>query len=140
MKRLLGITLLTAVFCTSVSAQEARSQIKVAFDVGSERSKAAEGSRPVGSLFTPPSIRILDGRSPSVHYAQSTEPLRIDEPKFVVKDGAVYLSVFGQVLIPLAGGGASGCFSHDLSERIRRLQSVIERFPPHPRQGPADRR
>ena len=30
-------------------------------------------------------------------------------PAFVVKDGAVYLTLAGNVAAPMAGGGASGC-------------------------------
>jgi hypothetical protein len=53
----------------------------------------------------------------------------VTEPKFIIKDGAVYFSVFDNVLVPLAGGGASGCFSLDLPERIEKLKNLTKTFP-----------
>lgn len=135
MKWLFGITLVTALSCTGAWAQEAARQAKPSFNLGSASSKAAERSRPVGSLFTPPSIRILDGRPSSIHLSQSTVPLPMNAPRFIVKDGAVYLLVFENILVPVAGGGASGCFSVDLSERIERVRSLIEMFPPLSQRG-----
>jgi len=104
MKWLFGITLATALSCTGAWAQEAARQAKPSFDLGSASSKAAERSRPVGSLFTPPSIRILDGRPSSIHLSQSTVPLPINEPRFVVKDERVRSLI--EMFPPLSQRGA----------------------------------
>jgi hypothetical protein len=50
---------------------------------------------------------------------------------FVVKDGAVYyVAPFSNILLPMPGGGASGCFSANLPTRIDLLRSVILELPP----------
>lgn len=41
------------------------------------------------------------------------------------------------IQLPMAGGGASGCFSLDLRERIERLKKVVGTFPPAPRKSSA---
>jgi len=49
---------------------------------------------------------------------------------FVVKDGAVYLTIpASEVLLPMPGGGASGCFGLDLPQRIERLRAYIKSIP-----------
>jgi hypothetical protein len=48
------------------------------------------------------------------------------EGLFVFQDGAVYMRVpGGKFLMPVSGGGASGCFSLDLPQRIRNLKEFI---------------
>ncbi|MEK6279517.1 MAG: hypothetical protein AABN95_04110 [Acidobacteriota bacterium] len=48
---------------------------------------------------------------------------------FVVLDGAVYISVLGiGSLIPMSGGGASGCFSRDLPQRITNLTEFLPKL------------
>jgi len=50
---------------------------------------------------------------------------------FVVLNGAVYTRLPGsQFLFPVSGGGASGCFSVDLPQRIIRLKEFIPRLEP----------
>ena len=52
----------------------------------------------------------------------------IDSP-FVVRNGAVYMTMLnGRYLIPVPGGGASGCFSLDLPRRITNLQEFVPRL------------
>jgi hypothetical protein len=54
--------------------------------------------------------------------------------QWVFKDGALYIDMLGTgMLIPVPGGGASGCFDLNLQERIVKLRSRIEGFPPPPR-------
>jgi hypothetical protein len=50
----------------------------------------------------------------------------VPQPGFVVKNSAVYYEMFGGLLIPLPGGGASGCFNERLRERIDNLRGTIE--------------
>jgi hypothetical protein len=58
----------------------------------------------------------------------------VTQPQWVFKDGSLYIDIFGTgTLIPVPGGGASGCFDLDLQERIVKLRSRIEAFPPPPR-------
>lgn len=50
------------------------------------------------------------------------DPLTNGENPFVVVAGAVYIRVLGGgFLAPVPGGGASGCFSVDLPQRITKL-------------------
>jgi hypothetical protein len=129
MKLLFGAILVGAISCNSVLGQETSGQVKGSPILLSRRAEAPEVSHPKGSLFRMPAIVVVNKRPPSITYPQSTEPMLVTEPNFIIRDGAIYLSVFDNVLLPLPGGGASGCFSRDLSERIERLRSVIEAFP-----------
>lgn len=48
---------------------------------------------------------------------------------FVVLDGAVYMRVSGSpFLFPVSGGGASGCFTLDLPQRIENLKEFVPRL------------
>lgn len=48
---------------------------------------------------------------------------------FVVVDGAVYMRVSGSpFLFPVSGGGASGCFSLDLPQRIENLKEFVPKL------------
>lgn len=49
------------------------------------------------------------------------------ESRFVWADGAARMSVLGG-LVPVPGGGASGCFNVDLPERIGRIRDFILRL------------
>lgn len=51
------------------------------------------------------------------------------ESPFVVRNGAVYMTVLsGGYLIPIPGGGASGCFSLDLPQRITDLKEFVPKL------------
>jgi hypothetical protein len=53
--------------------------------------------------------------------------------RWVFKDGALYMDALGNgMLIPVPGGGASGCFDLNLRERMDKLRTSIEAFPPRP--------
>ena len=59
---------------------------------------------------------------------------------FVIVDGAVYISMpVSGVLVPMSGGGASGCFTLDLPQRIKNLRKLTEEFPPRGGSEPAIR-
>jgi hypothetical protein len=47
------------------------------------------------------------------------------EMRYVFENGGFYL-VFGDMRIPVPGGGASGCFNSDLGQRIENLEAFIE--------------
>lgn len=53
--------------------------------------------------------------------------LLVFEPTFLFKDGAARLLIFpDSPLIPLAGGGASGCFSLEAPDRARKLSGFFQ--------------
>lgn len=48
---------------------------------------------------------------------------------FVVMNGAVYMRLLGdQFLVPVSGGGASGCFSLNLPQRITNLKEFTPKI------------
>lgn len=49
----------------------------------------------------------------------------IYDMKYVFENGGFHIT-FGDLKIPVPGGGASGCFTRDLSERIENLKIVVE--------------
>jgi|SRR5215831_4404 len=61
---------------------------------------------------------------------------QIQDGPFVFQNGALYMRV-GQLLMPVSGGGASGCFSLDLPQRINNLREFIPRLDYPERSRPA---
>lgn len=51
--------------------------------------------------------------------------LTISSMQWIPEDGGLFI-IFGDMKIPVPGGGASGCFTQDLSERIEKLKIVVE--------------
>jgi hypothetical protein len=47
---------------------------------------------------------------------------------FVVMNCKVYVRLAGDFLVPMSGGGASGCFSVDLPERIEKLKELVPKL------------
>ncbi len=53
------------------------------------------------------------------------------DTEFVFKSGALYFKLgVLDVLLPVPGGGASGCFTLDLAQRAEQLRRFIEQLPP----------
>jgi hypothetical protein len=66
-------------------------------------------------------------QSGSLTEGESGDRASISGSRFAVINGAVYLGMpASNVFVPMVGGGASGCFSLDLTQRIERLRNFIE--------------
>ena len=137
MNRLVGVLLVTAVGCTPVVAQQANKQ-SVAQDAPSAQAfqqgqEASTTQTFVFKLTFKWPVELAQGKTAVQQRTQTQLPLVIAPPKFVPKDGALYLDVLGNgILLPVPGGGASGCFNWNLHERIEKLKTVIEALPPSP--------
>lgn len=70
------------------------------------------------------------GQSQTVNSGiRASGELTKQEGPFVVLDGAVYMRLSGgPFLLPVSGGGASGCFSLDLPQRIKDLKEFVPRL------------
>ena len=55
---------------------------------------------------------------------------QVTDARFVAGEhGAVYMRISGDsLLVPMPGGGASGCFSLDLPQRIMKLEEFVPRL------------
>jgi len=72
----------------------------------------------------------LFGEQKDRETTRTRRPVPFAEPEFKVISGSVYLSMgFPGVLIPMEGGGATGCLTGDLRTRIELLRTVIVHFP-----------
>lgn len=49
----------------------------------------------------------------------------VPDTRFVMKNGAVYIIFPGQTLVPMIGGGASGCLGSSVPESIEKAGQVI---------------
>jgi hypothetical protein len=64
--------------------------------------------------------------------AESQDPATIGrllvrtEPSFVWTNGALYTVMVSGLRIAVPGGGASGCFTVDLPERIEKMERFLE--------------
>ena len=126
MARVLGIFAILIVTASFISAQEKS-------DSKSPRILVIEttfkGNDSTEAFSERQSIRITnvfdkaDQFSPS---AQTDRPFSTPDQMFVVKDGQVRLSLSpNSPLIPVPGGGGSGCFNVDLHERIEKLKTFL---------------
>jgi hypothetical protein len=116
MKRLIGSLLLVLTLCAAVAAQKDN-------DTKNDATDKTRAQR-----FAPSSLGIFRDFGGKPNQTRSNieklgDYVSLDEVQFVVKDGAVYFGMPGSgVLVPMSGGGASGCFTRDLPQRIERLR------------------
>jgi len=77
------------------------------------------------------------GQPQSGLFISPSDLSKTQEGSFVFQDGALYMRVAGQLLMPVSGGGASGCFNLYLPERIKNLKEFIPRLDSLERSRPA---
>jgi hypothetical protein len=115
--------------------------------VGLAQQKDQPGSKlptpaPTGSLVSSPPLDVAPFQLPAPHFpfhtseintrltSSSGQASKQDGP-FVFQNGALYMRVPGsQLLMPVSGGGASGCFTLDLLQRIGKLKEFIPGLDP----------
>jgi hypothetical protein len=79
------------------------------------------------SPLSPPHFSL--GQSPFRNpTAGPADPGTNPESAFVFVKGAVYVRLPAGILMPMSGGGASGCFSADLPQRIIKLDEYVPRI------------
>lgn len=128
MRRLIAALILTLFTCIMILAQQTDKQTlgpKTPAPTGVPASDIKSTGATLDLLVS----QVTSGQSQtnSLRIRPSAESRKQDGP-FVVLNGAVYMPVLGaRFLIPLAGGGASGCFSLDLPKRI----TILEEFVPN---------
>jgi hypothetical protein len=118
MRRVITLVMLIACTCILIMAQEA--------------DRVSPAKRPSASRLplTPPDFMFGQSQTRNQELlpaGQSTKSDTIDSP-FVVQNGAVYMKVLNGQLIPMPGGGASGCFSLDLPQRTTNLKEFVPRM------------
>jgi hypothetical protein len=128
MRRLIAGIILIALHCVVILAQQ------------KDQPPALPTPIPVGLLASDPQLDFASFQlsAPPSPFGQSQINDRIISPSgqsnkqegpFVFQDGALYMRVpGGQFLMPVSGGGASGCFSLDLPQRITNLKEFIPRI------------
>src|SRR5713226_6604829 len=129
MKRLVAGVILVAFNCTVILAQQR-----------DKPSSTLTTPMPAGVLTsdTPPSVASLQLSPPHFTFGPSQAKNPIIRPSgqstkqddtIVFQDSALYMRVLGgQFLMPVPGGGASGCFTLDLQQRIANLREFIPKL------------
>jgi hypothetical protein len=90
----------------------------------------AAGNPSAGTSFQLPRPPFTFGQAQTVNSGirASSDSAKQVGP-FVVLDGAVYMRMpGGPFLLPVSGGGASGCFSLDLPQRIENLKEFVPKL------------
>lgn len=145
MNKLSGILLIAAAACATATAQDGNQQSEVTGPSASRARLLAQ----VDQVVQPaPGFKlVLDfPRDTGFHQTRTTtegsgrgeafrQTVVLLPTVWLWKDGAVYvdMGMFGNgMLIPVPGGGASGCFESNLPERIEKLRTSIEAFPARP--------
>jgi hypothetical protein len=131
MTKLIGVLAITALACASAKAQQPDKPTDTDVPPASQTNRQLVPIPQFKSAIEFPETTSKTRGPRSIGNPQAG--LVISETQWVVKDGAAYIDILGTgTLIPLPGGGASGCFNLNLKERIAELRSRIEAFPPRP--------
>lgn len=129
MRRLITVVILIAFNCIVILAQGSDKQ-SLRPQIPMPTGVPASNTAPDGASFQLLAPHFTFGKSQTDNLTilpagQSTKR----ESPFVVRNGAVYMSVLsGRYLIPIPGGGASGCFSLDLPQRITNLKEFVPKL------------
>ncbi|MEK6321187.1 MAG: hypothetical protein AABN33_05830 [Acidobacteriota bacterium] len=137
MNKLLGVLLIAATACASAAAQQGNKEVAAASTIRARLlAQEDQAVHPTPGFKLAPEFR--QTRIPTEGQRRVELPrgaVVLLPPQWVWKEGALYLDVdlLGNgMLIPVPGGGASGCFGSNLPERIQKLRTSIEAFPPRP--------
>lgn len=124
MRRLITVVTLIAFNCIVILAQQTDKQLTAKTPVSTEvpASRTPEDGESFHVL--PPQFTF--GRSRAKVPILPSDSSTKQEGTFVVLNGAVYMTALGgRSLIPMPGGGASGCFNLDLPRRITNLEEFL---------------
>lgn len=119
MRRVITLVMLIACTCIVIRPQEP--------DKGSSAKRPSASRLPL----TPPDFAFGQSLTRNQTLLPAGKSAKSDALNnlFVVQNGAVYMTVMnGKYLIPMPGGGASGCFSLDLPQRATNLQEFVPRL------------
>lgn len=129
MKKLIGL-LIAAAACGPVSAQQNDKPSNAAAPAAIQTDQVAPIKPGFKLVVELPATKTESARRIQL----PPEAVVFSESKWVFKDGALYIDIPGTgMLIPVPGGGASGCFDLNLEDRIVKQRSRIDAFPPPPR-------
>ena len=127
MTKLIGILFLAAAACTSTTAQEAKPP-DAPLPAAAHTNDGVPTATVFKIAFETEGLNVKPQRDRRLEFPPPG--FVISHPQWVVKDGALYLDFGSGTLFPVPGGGASGCFDQNLPERIKKVRSRIEAFPP----------
>lgn len=132
MKKLIGVLFIAAAACAPAAAQQETKLSNAAAPAAIQTNQvvAIQPGFKIVIEFPPTRFKTEGAR----RIGFPPEAFAFSHPKWVFKDGALYIDISGSgILVPVPGGGASGCFDLDLQERIVKSRSRIDAFPPAPR-------
>jgi hypothetical protein len=129
MKRLITAAILLAFNCALVVAQQIdKPNAKPAITI---RTAATEPRNDSSSLeLLVPGLKL--SQDPKSDLLRLSDQITTPASSFVVVKGAIYVRV-GEFLMPMPGGGASGCFSLDLPQRMTNLKEFTLKLPETPK-------
>jgi hypothetical protein len=134
--KLIGILFITAAACALATAQQQNKPSNAA-----AQSVIQAAAPPQTDQVVSPKpefkfvIELPQTKPPTEGRLRSELPLQgfvVPSLEWVFKNGAVYMDFGNGMLVPVPGGGASGCFDVNLRERMDKLRTSIEAFPPRP--------
>lgn len=134
MKRLPGVLFIAAAACATAAAPQTDTRATTAQSQPDDVSQTDQ-ARPIKPEFKfAIDVPRTTTRSSERDWRQQRGTnVIVLPPQWVFKDGALYLDLLGNgALVPVPGGGASGCFDANLRVRIEKLKTAIEAFPARP--------
>ncbi|HJZ68678.1 MAG TPA: hypothetical protein VKF81_11195 [Blastocatellia bacterium] len=127
MNRTVGVLLVILVVCDAVAAQQ-----EIRPSTQSSQATEKEQATPARPTFIfKPTFRLqIELAQSQARDVQLQQTIVIGPPQFVIKDQALFLDVLGNgVLIPVPGGGASGCFGWDSEKKFYELRQTFQGLP-----------
>ena len=134
MKRIFGAIFLAVLIATSICSKE--QNVLFADDPSITLETVKERlSNPPPSTDIKPFVSLTTSlaspgpqQTPKAKRQRPTASIAL--PEYVFKDGAFYMVLAGSnILIPMTGGGASGCFTKGLDQRGQSLKSYVKKLP-----------
>jgi hypothetical protein len=125
MNRTINILFVVLVACNAVGAQRQS-------ETSSLPGQSSE--QPPAHFIFKPTYRLQIEQAQNETRATQPQPtISIAPPRFVIKNGALFLDFTGNgALIPVPGGGASGCFGWDSEKKFYELSPTFTVARPNP--------
>ena len=132
MKKLIGVLFIAAAACAPAAAQQETKLSNAAAPAAIQTNQVVPIQPGFKIVIEFPPTRFKTEGARRIGFPP--DAVVFTETKWVLRDGALYIDISGNgILIPVPGGGASGCFGLDLQDRMAKSRSRIDAFPPMPR-------
>ena len=130
MKRLTGVLIAIVIACDAIGAQNGNGRLPEADAIvvqSSPPSQQGQAAPTEPKFIFKPTFRLpIELQQSGAPTTPSLHEKVMGPAQFVIRDGALFIDVLGNgTLLPVAGGGASGCFGWDSEKKFKSPTMVL---------------